>query len=271
MPITILKQDGTEAPLKKKRGRPKGSKDSVTRKKPRHNTVAALRKQIIKLGKHVDDVTRENDRLARGYVDNPLVLVRDSNGKTATEEEIKQIANIPSGEVKPGAKDELLAVTDRRVRVARLMLRGIPRARITEHLNISSKTLQADVNAVRESWRRNVNRFSIEEAIGESLDFYREVRDAALTEAGNPLNKVEHSLMAANTALKAEDSKNAFLRTLGLWDLLADEKRRAFKGEAQRTLEQDSGDFAKVVSFMANRSGEQTSDGEFDDVSPVEH
>ncbi len=271
MPITILKADGTEAPLKKKRGRPKGSKDTVSRKKPRHNTVAALRKQIIKLGKHVDEVTRENDRLARGYVDNPLVLVRDSKGKTATDDEIKQIANIPSGEVTPGSKDELLAVTDRRVRVARLMLRGVPRARITEHLNISSKTLHADVNAVRESWRRNVNRFSVEEAIGESLDFYREVRDAALLEAGNPLNKVEHSIMAANTALKAEDSKNAFLRTLGLWDLLADEKRRAFKGEAQRTLEQDSGDFSKVVSFMAQRSDEPPVDGEFDDVNPVEH
>jgi len=270
MPITILKADGIEAPLKKKRGRPKGSKDKATRRKPQHNTVQALRRRINGLAKKVDDVTRENDRLVRGFETNPLVLVRDPKGKKLTPEEIKEIANTPTSEVHAGATDELLAVTDRRSRVGRLMLRGVSRIQIAEHLKISSSTLQADVRAVRESWRRNVNQFSIEEAIGESLDFYREVRDVSLREATNPMCKVSDAINAASTALRAEDSKNAFLRTLGLWDLLGDEKRRAFRGESQRVLEQDGSDFSKVVSFMVAAGASQPVDGEFDDVSPVE-
>jgi hypothetical protein len=270
MPVQVLNKDGSTAPIKKSRGkgRPKGAKDKTPRKKPRHNTVAALRRQIIKLENKVDTVTAENDRLSRGYTDNPLVLVRGPQGKDLTREQVEAIADMPSGETQPGTKDELLAVHDRRSRVARLMLRGVSRAQITECLSISSKTLQADINAVRDSWRRNVTQFSIEEAIGESLDFYREVRDVALREAAAP-NRVSDAIQAANTALKAEDSKNAFLARLGLWDLLHDDKARAFRGQSQRTLEQDDSDFAKVISFMS-KVGAAAVEDDFNDISPLD-
>lgn len=271
MPVKILKSDGTTAPIKKGRGRPKGSKDLVPRKPPRHNTVQALRKQINVLSKKVDDVTRENDRLARGYENNPLVLVRNPKDEKLTEEQIAEIASTPTGEIPAGSDDELLAITDRRARVGRLLLRGVPRATIAKHLNITQTTLTADVRSVREQWRRNVTQFSIEEAIGESLDFYREARDLALTEASSATNKVEHAIAAVNAALKAEDSKNAFLARLGLWDLLHDDKARAFKGEAARALEEDSNDFSKVVSFMVKAGTGHSVDGDFDDVSPLDH
>ncbi len=274
MPVTIAKTDGSTETIKSARpGRPKGAKDKQPRKPPRHNTVQALRKKIIGLERKVEEVTRENDRLARGYENNPLVLVRD-NDKPVDPDELQQIANTPTGEVKPGAapiEDEVLAVHDRRSRVARLMLRGVPRKQIGDLLSISISTVQADMNAVRKHWRENVTRFTIEEAIGESLDFYREVRNAALVEGTNPLNKTSDCIAAINTAIKAEDSKNAFLARLGVWQLLDDEKAQAFTGQAQARLDQDGDDFAKVVSFMSQAAQGETVDAEYDDVSPVEH
>jgi predicted transcriptional regulator len=238
----------------KGRGRPKGSKDKTKRKPPRHNTVQALRKKILGLEKKVDEVTRENDRLARGYEENPLVLVRDP-ARPSTPEEIEQIATTPTGDVHPGgpkkAEDEKLFIHDRRSRVARLMLRGVPQYQIAEHLNVGTATVSADIRAVRDQWRRNVTDYSISEAVGESLDFYREIRDLAIREASNATNKASDAISAMSTALKAEDSKNAFLARLGLWDLLHDEKSAAFKGRSGRALENDSDDFSKVVSFMA--------------------
>lgn len=275
MPVTIQKTDGSTETIKSARpGRPKGAKDKVKRKAPRHNTVQALRKKIIGLERKIDEVTRENDRLARGYENNPLVLVRDSD-KPVDPEEVAEIANTPTGEVKPGAahdpEDELLAVQDRRSRVARLMLRGVPRKQIADLLSVSISTVTADMNATRKSWRQNVTRFSIEEAIGESLDFYREVRNAALVEGTNPVNKTSDCIAAINTALRAEDSKNAFLARLGVWHLLDDEKAQAFTGQTQARLDQDGDDFSKVVSFMAQAAQGETVDAEYDDVSPVEH
>jgi DNA-binding NarL/FixJ family response regulator len=274
MPVVIAKTDGSIETIKSARpGRPKGSKDKTPRKKPRHNTVQALRKKIIGLERKVNEVTRENDRLARGYESNPLVLVRDSN-KPVDPEEIKQIAETPTGEVRPGAPqkhdDELLAVHDRRTRVARLMLRGVPQYQIAQHLSVNVATVAADARAVREQWRSNVTQYSIEEAIGESLDFYREIRNAALIEGTNPVNKTSDCVAAMNTAIKAEDSKNAFLARLGLWQLLDEEKSAAFKGNSRKALEQDGDDFSKVVSFMAAASNTDTVDGDYDDLSPVD-
>jgi hypothetical protein len=275
MPVTIQKTDGSTETIKSKRpGRPKGAKDKQPRKPPRHNTVQALRKKIIGLERKVEEVTRENDRLARGYENNPLVLVRDSD-KPVDPAEVAEIANTPTGEVRPGAahdpEDEVLAVHDRRSRVARLMLRGVPRKQIADLLSISISTVTADANAVRKHWRQNVTRFSIEEAIGESLDFYREVRNAALVEGTNPVNKTSDCIAAINTAIKAEDSKNAFLARIGVWSLLDEEKAQAFTGNATARLDQDGDDFAKVVSFMSQAAQGETVDAEYDDVSPVEH
>lgn len=274
MPVTIQKTDGSSEPIKAKRGRPKGAKDKVKRKAPRHNTVQALRKKIVALERKVEDVTRENDRLARGYENNPLVLVRDTD-KPVDPAEIAEIAETPTGEIKPGAaqkpEDELLALHDRRSRVARLLLRGVPQYQIAEYLSVSVATVAADARSVRESWRRNVTQYSIEEAIGESLDFYREVRNAALVEGTNQNNKLSDATAALNTALKAEDSKNAFLARLGLWHLLDEEKSAAFKGRSREALEQDGEDFSKVVSFMAEATAGETVDADYDDVSPVGH
>lgn len=272
MPVVIQKTDGSSEPIKPRRGRPKGAKDKTKRKPPRHNTVQALRKKIVGLERKVNEVTRENDRLSRGYENNPLVLVRDID-KPVDPDEIKHIAETPTGEVKPGApqkhEDELLAVTDRRSRVARLMLRGVPQHQIARHLSVNPSTVAADARAVREQWRNNVTQYSIEEAIGESLDFYREIRNAAIIEGTNPVNKTSDCIAAMNTALKAEDSKNAFLARLGLWQLLDEEKTAAFKGSTRKALEQDGDDFSKVVSFMAAASSTETVDGDYDDLSPV--
>ena len=133
----------------------------------------------------------------------------------------------------------------------------------------------SDIRAIRREWRESVNNYNISEAVGESLMFYREVRDLSVREASNPLNKTTDIIAAANAALKAEDSKNAFLARMGLYDVLDAEKRDAFRQGKTRELTHDAEEFNNVLSFMqaAATSGHTELEdiveaAEFSDVEP---
>jgi len=265
---------------KRGRGRPKGAKDSKPRLRPNSQTVGELKKKVTLLTKKLDEVVQQNRRLQDNMLNNPVNLVpiskaSEKRGKDLTEAELEAIAN--SGEIPPGAEDELLALTHRRKQVSRLLLRGISRAVCASHLGVSLATINNDVRAIRRQWRDSVNGYNISEAIGESLEFYREVRDLALNEASDPLNKTEHIIQAAQAALRAEDAKNAFLARVGLYDVLDEEKRNAFKASSKRELTQDAEEFNGVLSFMqaaATKRGttlEQIAqDAQYSDVEPLD-
>lgn len=273
---------------KRGKGRPKGSKDKVPRTRTKAADVAQLRREVkqslasnVKLTKQVEKLTSENARLARGYQDNPMQLVTSpamSEGKKLTPEEIEEINAKAMGEIPfNGSEDELLALQARRTQVSRMVLRGISKADIAKHLEISYSSVTADVRAVRREWRASVNQYNISEQIGESLDFYREIRDLNLREAIDPANKVSDLIRASEAALRAEDSKNAFLTKVGLYDVLDQEKRDAFRSQATRELDADASEFTKVISFIGaaaqgggNTIEEVVTDAEYSDITPID-
>lgn len=273
---------------KRARGRPKGSKDKTPRTRTRAADVAQLRREVRrsldsnrKLTRQVEKLSAENARLARGYIDNPMQLVTSptaSESKKMTPEELAAITEGAVGEIPfTGSEDELLALQHRRTQVSRMLLRGVSRADIATHLEISVSSVTADVRAVRREWRMSVNTYNISEQIGESLEFYREIRDLNLREATDPQTKRSDAMRASEVALRAEDSKNSFLARVGLYDVLDAEKREAFRAQATRELDADANEFHKVIAFIGAAAGkggttveQVVEDAEYSDITPID-
>jgi DNA-directed RNA polymerase specialized sigma24 family protein len=282
MAITIEKKgDGEpeEKPKKTRRkpGRPKGSKDSAPRRKVTYESHRKMERRLATLEKNQRALELENARL-RDAADeaNPVNFVphpEHTQGEPLTEGELIHIAN--GGVKRKQVTDDMMAALARRAQVARLLLRGVAQTDISQHLGVPYTTVQSDMRAIRREWRESVNSYNISEAVGESLSFYREVRDLALREASNPLNKTTDIIGAVNAALKAEDSKNAFLARMGLYDVLDSEKRDAFRQGKSRELTQDSEEFNNVLSFMSAAATSEYTElediveaAEFSDVEP---
>lgn len=256
-------------------GRPRGAKDKRPRTK-KGSVAERYKRQCTNLEKQVEQLKGELELAKRDYGDNPLHLLKLPNAETVTEQELQTMKL--NGEIPvSGTEDELMALQARRTTVAKLILRGIPRATIAQHLEIPEQTLFNDIRVVRRQWRETVNGYDISEAVGESLDFYREVRNLALQEASNPNNKVSDIVAAASAALKAEDSKNNFLQRMGLYDVLDQERRHAFTANTSRELDQDSEEFSNVLGFMnaavvkgGDSIEEIIEEAEYSDIAPLD-
>ena len=249
MAVTIEPRDPSK---RRKPGRPKGSKDTRKRQRATVSAMEKLERRLATLEKKAQGLELENARL-RDAADeaNPVNLVphpEHTKGEPLTEGELVHIAN--GGVNRKPMTDDMMAALARRSQVARLLLRGVAQTDIAQHLGVPYTTVQSDMRAIRREWRESVNNYNISEAVGESLTFYREVRDLALREASNPLNKTTDIINAASAALRAEDSKNAFLSRMGLYDVLDAEKRDAFRQGKSRELTQDADEFNNVLSFM---------------------
>ena len=277
------KSDDEPKPVRRKRGRPKGAANKYKKPASERPTITGTRKlenRLAHLERRLKALDLENARL-RDLADNASLIElvpspKHTKGEPLTEEEVVHIANGGVAPKKqPRHNDDLSHLLARRAQVGRLLLRGISQVDKARILQVPHPTVLSDIRAIRREWRESVNNYNISEAVGESLMFYREVRDLSVREASNPLNKTTDIIAAANAALKAEDSKNAFLARMGLYDVLDAEKRDAFRQGKTRELTHDAEEFNNVLSFMqaAATSGHTELEdiveaAEFSDVEP---
>jgi hypothetical protein len=105
----------------------------------------------------------------------------------------------------------------RRKQVLRLVLRGVPKQTIAEHLGVSIYSVYDDVKELTREMRQELRAFDYPGYIGMSLAFYDECRNIALrlaTDNNEKSNGVK--MQALRTAVAAEDSKHTFLTRIGL-------------------------------------------------------
>lgn len=263
-----------EAVPKKKAGRPKGSKDAkprirgpkVTRAIKTDNVhLEQLHEQVASLRKQLESVLDQNQSLQRGYTEVPTALVKSPlNGPMPPEDmspaKLQAIAEgrdgYKPGEVPWGASDEFRAVAARRSQVTRLLLRGVPYHTAATFLNVSMATLQADILAVRKQWKDEISQYDIATSVGETLAFYREVRDINLRHTEAKDVSVSDKIRASAAATQAEDSRNRFLSQIGFYDVLDQKRRQAFGQDSTQTADQGA-DFDEAMMMLAQMTQEE--------------
>lgn len=110
----------------------------------------------------------------------------------------------------------------RRMQVHRLLLRGVPRSTIAQHLGISMDNLYADVKIITGELREEMRSMDYTMYIGMSMSFYDECRNIALRLATDNKEKSNGVKMAAlRTAIAAEDAKHSFFARVGLFKVVS--------------------------------------------------
>lgn len=110
----------------------------------------------------------------------------------------------------------------RRKQIMRLVIRGVPKQTIAQHLGLSMKQVYEDMHDINKEMRSELTNFDYQGYIGMSLAFYEEARNIALRLATDTKEKSNSTkMMALRTALAAEDSKHEFLTKVGLFKVTA--------------------------------------------------
>ena len=177
----------------------------------RSGRMGKIRKRVTK-SKHSDTghVGREERAIvaqAREFDDDDLQSIIDG---TETPEE-KHSRNTMTR-----ASEEELEL--RRRSILRLTLRGVPKPKIREFLQISQATLYRDLEAINDVMREEVNNFDLPLFVGQTIHFFRDVRNIAYRMATDPNVKDNRlKLMALRTAVEVEREQHKYLSLTGLY------------------------------------------------------
>jgi hypothetical protein len=110
----------------------------------------------------------------------------------------------------------------RRMQVHRLVIRGVPRQTIAEHLGITLENLYTDIKIITSDMRDELRSMDYTMYIGMSMSFYDECRNIALRLATDTKEKSNGvKMQALRTAIAAEDAKHAFFARVGLFKVVS--------------------------------------------------
>lgn len=103
--------------------------------------------------------------------------------------------------------------------ILRLILRGVPRKTIAEHLGLSMPQLEKDIKELNQHVKDEVSNMDFPLFIGMTLNFFDEARNIALRTATDTKEASNMTKMRAlDTALKAEVEKHKYLQLVGLYN-----------------------------------------------------
>lgn len=110
----------------------------------------------------------------------------------------------------------------RRKQVHRLLLRGVPRITIANHLGVNVETIHMDARLITQEMRQEMQGMDYTLYIGQSVAFYDECRNMALRLASDTEEKSNSVKMTAlRAAIDAERAKHEFFHRVGLFKVVA--------------------------------------------------
>ena len=109
----------------------------------------------------------------------------------------------------------------RRRQVNRLLIRGVPRQMIANHLGVALETINADAKAITVELRKELQELDYTVYIGQAVSFFDECRSIALRVATNDREKNGVKMVALRTALDAEKAKHDFFSKVGLFKMVS--------------------------------------------------
>lgn len=122
-----------------------------------------------------------------------------------------------SGEVTKRPRSTAEAMEYRHKQILRLVLRGVPKQTIANHLGMTIRQVYEDMVNINADMRKDLANLDYQGYIAMSIAFYDECRNISLrlaTDTNEKSNAIK--MMAIKTALQSEDSKHAFLSKVGL-------------------------------------------------------
>lgn len=120
--------------------------------------------------------------------------------------------------------------------VHRMMMRNVPLDEIARELDVSLSTIHRDRQTLKQLLCRAAEGLDINELIGDSMGFYREVQGMGLRAASNSKAPLNHRIAAMRTALSSKNDEHRFLQTAGVYDVLRYKPNTAGKGDDIRKL-----------------------------------
>lgn len=169
-----------------------------------------------------EGTARSGGRKASSRV-SPVVAGKDVKGQPSSDDVAAMLEEEGLPTLKkhvPGARatDE---ERDYRLRqILRLVLRGVARKTIAEHLGIGMAQLKKDITHLNSELKTEVQNLDYPLYVGMTLSFFDEVRNIALRTATDVKEKNNIVKMRAlDTALKAEVEKHKYLQLTGMYKI----------------------------------------------------
>jgi hypothetical protein len=132
------------------------------------------------------------------------------------------------------------------VMVHKLSLRGITISDMAKHLNLSMRQISIYKAKIKERLKHQVQEIDFGLFAGETMSFYREIRNMAITLASNKDVSTKDKSICINTALKAEGALHKFLERCGVFSALESNPLSEGIGKSAQKTEQ-SNDLDKVL------------------------
>ncbi len=102
----------------------------------------------------------------------------------------------------------------------RMLLRNVPLDQIANELGVSVRTIIRDRQELNRRLREEAKNLDINELIGDTIGFYKEVRGMGLRAASLSKAPLNMRLAAMRTALGATNDMHRFLTNAGVYDVL---------------------------------------------------
>jgi hypothetical protein len=242
--------------------------DVVTFKPSKLAAPSPTGQKLIKAPVSTPEEEAEYEQARAGKQHNVRSQKRGKNGKgpqtkdlprEAIEDYLKDtdtpLVEFESKEPAPGNKRYRAskeAVEYRRKQILRLVIRGVPKQTIADHLGMGIKQVYEDMAEINKGMRDDLTNFDYQGYIGYSLAFYEECRNVALRLATD--KGVAHStqMQALQTALKAEDGKHEFLTKVGLFKVTNPTDPFAAINTGRQGNFSDQNDAANLLQSIAN-------------------
>lgn len=118
------------------------------------------------------------------------------------------------------AVDKEYAMEHRLGLLHRMLMRRVPLDQIAQQLNVSIATVKRDRKKLADALKKQAQRLDINEIIGDTLGFYREVGGMTMRVASNSKMPMNMRLAAMRTSLSSRNDMHKFLNTAGVYDVL---------------------------------------------------
>lgn len=105
----------------------------------------------------------------------------------------------------------------RRLKVHRLLLRGVTRQEIAKHFGVSADTIYKDCVHITRALKEELQSVDLPAFVATTVSFYDDLRQTAHTMSGDKNIKPSDRLRALEVSLKIEDSKQNYLGKMGLY------------------------------------------------------
>lgn len=102
----------------------------------------------------------------------------------------------------------------------KLLLREVPIDKIAQQLGVSRDTVERDRRVLYKQLKKEAQSLDINEMIGDTLAFYRDITSSALRLASDPSAPVAARLAAMKTALQSKNDSHKFMQAAGVYDVL---------------------------------------------------